>query len=455
MVRKPLCKEIGRGQFCACLFSADLRYNPPHPTFSGECLMQDVVIVDALRTPIGKWGGALAAVRPDDLAAGLLAALVARTGLHPADVDEVVLGCSNQAGEDNRNVARMALLLAGFPVTVPGITVNRLCASGLDAVITAGRAIATGDADLVIAGGVESMSRAPYVLGKAEQPFARNQPLYDTSIGWRFPNPAMEARFPLEGMGETAENIQAETGISRERQDAFAFESQRRAVAAINSGRFRDEIVPVSIPQRRGEPIVVDTDEHPFKRWNGEAWEVATTPEKLGKLPAAFRKGGTVTAGNASGVNDGAALVLLASAEKAAAHGWKPLARIVAAASAGVDPRTMGYGPVPATRKALARAGLTVADLDVIELNEAFAVQALACMDALELPPERTNINGGAIALGHPLGCSGARLVTTAIHEMQRRHAAGTATSRWGLITLCVGVGQGVALIVERAESRE
>ena len=408
------------------------------------------VVVNAVRTPIGKFAGSLSSVRADDLAAHVLQALVQRTGIDPAFVEEVYLGCTNQAGEDNRNVARMALLLAGFPHSVGGVTFNRLCASGLEAIIQADRAIRAGEGEIYIAGGVESMSRAPYVLSKATAPFDREAKLYDTSIGWRFPNPKLEERFPLESMGETAENIyETRHNISRQRQDEFALESQRRAVAAINAGKFNAEITPVPIPQRRGEPILVTTDEHPQMKQVDGQWVVTTSLEALGKLRPAFRKEGTVTAGNASGINDGAAALLLMAEDKAAELGFKPLVRIVASAAAGVDPRTMGMGPVPAVRKALQRAGLQVADLDLIELNEAFAVQALAVMDELGLPPERTNINGGAIALGHPLGCSGARLMTTLVHEMQRRQATGTATSPYGLVTLCVGVGQGAATIVE------
>jgi acetyl-CoA acetyltransferase len=433
--------------------------------------MSQAVIVDAVRTPVGTFAGALSQARPDDLAALVLKALVERVKLDPALIEDVIMGCTNQAGEDNRNVARMALLLAGFPHSVGGVTVNRLCASGLDAIISAYRAIAAGEGDIYIAGGVESMTRAPYVLSKSETAFDRSAKIFDTSIGWRFPNPKMEALFPLEAMGETAENIYEQTHISRERQDAFALESQRRAVAAINAGRFKDEIVPVLIPQRKSEPVIVDTDEHPrMKRVSGGAgeqrtasaerqargteeqgrYELATSMEMLAKLKPAFRAGGTVTAGNASGINDGAAALLLMAEGRAVELGLKPLARIVAAASAGVDPRVMGYGPIPATRKVLERAGLTVGDLDLIELNEAFAVQALAVMDELGLPHERTNVNGGAIALGHPLGCSGARIMTTLVHELKRRQREGTATSPYGLATMCVGVGQGVAVIVER-----
>jgi 3-oxoadipyl-CoA thiolase len=412
--------------------------------------MSQTVIIDAVRTPVGSFAGALSSIRPDDLAAFTLKALLERVGLDPAQVEEVILGCTNQAGEDNRNVARMAALLAGFPHHVGGVTINRLCASGLDAIIAADRAIAAGEGEVYIAGGVESMSRAPYVLSKAESAFDRSAKLYDTSIGWRFPNLKMEALFPLEAMGETAENIyQQRPQISRERQDAFALESQRRAVAAINAGKFKAEIVPVAIPQRKGEPLIVDTDEYPRMKLVEGVYQLATSLEVLAKLKPAFRAGGTVTAGNSSGVNDGAAAVLLTSAEKAAELGLKPMARIVASASAGVDPRLMGLGPVPAVQKALARAGLRVADLDLIELNEAFAVQALAVMDDLGLPPERTNVNGGAIALGHPLGCSGARIMTTLLHEMKRRQRDGVAISPYGLATMCVGVGQGVTTIVE------
>ncbi len=411
--------------------------------------LTQAVIIDAVRTPVGTFGGALSRVRADDLAALVLKALVERVGLEPAHIDEVVLGCTNQAGEDNRDVARMALLLAGFPHHIAGITVNRLCASGLDAILYAHRAISTGGGDVFVAGGVENMTRAPFVMGKSESAFDRTVQVFDTSIGWRFPNPKMEALFPLESMGETAENIYDRTGISRERQDAFALESQRRAVAATNAGRFKDEIVPVPIPQRKGDPILVDTDEHPrMKRVDG-SYELTTSAEILAKLKPAFRAGGTVTAGNASGINDGAAAVLLTSAGRADDLGLKPLARIVSSAAVGVDPRVMGLGPIPATRKALERAGLAVADLDLIELNEAFAVQALAVMDELGLPPERTNVNGGAIALGHPLGCTGARLMATLLHEQKRRHQTGQAASPYSLITMCVGVGQGVAAVVE------
>ena len=402
--------------------------------------MTEAVIVDAIRTPIGALGGALAPVRPDDLAALVLKAIIKRTGIDAGILEEVYLGCANQAGEDNRNVARMAVLLAGFPAYVPAVTMNRLCASGLAAVNQAARAIRAGEGEVYIAGGVESMSRAPYSVPKAEQPFAfGNLTAWDTALGWRYPNPKMQEFYGTESMGETAENIYAETSISRQEQDAFAVESHRRAVAAIDSGKFAEEIVPVPVPQRKGDPILVSTDERPRRD---------TSPESLARLKPAFRKDGTVTAGNSSGLNDGAAAMLLMSAEQARELGLKPLARVVASAAAGVPPRVMGYGPIPASRKALTRAGLTIEDIGLIEVNEAFAVQALAVMRDLELRPEITNVNGGAIALGHPLGCSGARILTTLLHEMRRR-APGEKRPYYGLATLCVGVGQGEATIVE------
>lgn len=413
--------------------------------------MGDAVIVEAVRTPVGRHGGALAPVRPDDMAALVIKEVVGRAGVDSELVEDVYMGCTNQAGEDNRDVARMALLLAGLPYSVAGVTINRLCASGLDAINQAARAIKCGEGDVFIAGGVESMSRAPWSVPKTERAFPwKDVTMYDTTIGWRYPNPKMEERFPLEGMGQTAENIYDDTGISREEQDAFALESQRRAAAAIEAGRFRDEIVPVTIPQRKGPPLVVNTDEHP-RIEVGEDGKVTmlTSAEKLAKLRPAFRKDGTVTAGNASGINDGAAALLLMSEEKAQELGIEPLARWVTSAVAGVSPRTMGYGPIPATRKALERAGLTIADMDLIELNEAFAVQALACIKELGLDVDKVNVNGGAVALGHPLGCTGARLMVTLLHEMRRRAADGERM-RYGLATLCVGVGQGCATIVER-----
>jgi len=399
--------------------------------------MKTPVIVDAIRTPIGALGGALAAVRPDDLAAHVIRTIIERNALDPALVEEVYFGCANQAGEDNRNVARMAALLAGLPVTVGGVTVNRLCASGLTAVNFAARAIRSGEGEIFIAGGVESMSRAPYSLPKAESgyPFG-NLTAWDTALGWRYPNPKMKEMYGTEQMGETAENIAAERPhITRQMQDEFALRSHQRAIAAIDSGKFAEEIVPVLIPQKKGEVKVVDTDERPRRD---------TTLESLARLKPAFREGGTVTAGNSSGLNDGAAALLVMSEDKAHDLGLKPLARIVASAAAGVPPRTMGLGPVPATQKALARAGLRLQDIGLVELNEAFAVQALAVIEDLGLDPEIVNVNGGAIALGHPLGCSGARILTTLLHEMRRR-----GNVRYGLATLCVGVGQGEATIVE------
>jgi len=415
--------------------------------------VREVVIVEAVRTPVGRHGGALAMVRPDDLAALVIKEVISRARIEPGLVEDVYMGCTNQAGEDNRDVARMALLLAGLPFSVAGVTVNRLCASGLDAINQAARAIKCGEGDVFVAGGVESMSRAPWSVPKAERAFPwQNVTMYDTTIGWRYPNPKMEQMFPLEGMGETAENIYDETGISREEQDAFALESQRRAAAAIEAGRFKDEIVPVPIPQRKGPPLLVDTDEHPRIEIDTDGKvQLTTSAEELARLRPAFRANGTVTAGNASGINDGAAALLLMSEEKAKELDLEPMARWVASAVAGVNPRTMGYGPIPATRKVLQRAGLTLDDMDLIELNEAFAVQALACIKELGLDMAKTNINGGAIALGHPLGCTGARLMTTLLHEMRRRAAAGERM-RYGLVTMCVGVGQGCATIVERRE---
>jgi 3-oxoadipyl-CoA thiolase len=399
------------------------------------------VIIDAIRTPIGALGGILAAVRPDDLAALVIKTILERNKLDPALVEEVYMGCANQAGEDNRNVARMALLLAGMPVSVAGVTVNRLCASGLNAVNQAARAIRAGEGDVFIAGGVESMSRAPYSLPKAESgyPFG-NLTAYDTALGWRYPNPRMQASYGTESMGETAENIAANRPhINRQRQDEFALRSHQRAIAAIDSGKFAEEIIPVLIQSRKGDPKVADTDERPRR---------ITSLESLARLKAAFRPGGTVTAGNSSGLNDGAAALLVMSAEKAQALGLKPLARILASAAAGVPPRTMGLGPVPAVRKALTRAGLKLEDIGLIELNEAFAIQSLAVIEDLGLNPEIVNVNGGAIALGHPLGCSGARILTTLLHEMRRRSKS-ERRPYYGLAALCVGVGQGEASLVE------
>ncbi|NRB34028.1 MAG: 3-oxoadipyl-CoA thiolase [Rhodobacteraceae bacterium] len=398
----------------------------------------DAFICDGLRTPIGRFGGALASVRTDDLAAWPIRALMARNAqMDWSQVDEVVLGDANQAGEDNRNVARMAALLAGLPVDVPGVTVNRLCASGLDAVGAAARGIKAGDYDLTIAGGVESMSRAPFVMPKAEAAFARSNAVYDTTIGWRFVNPKMKAAYGIDSMPQTADNVADEYGISREDQDAFAARSQARWIAAQEAGLFADEIAPVPIPQRKGDAILVDRDEHP---------RPGVTVEKLGKLKGVNGPELSVTAGNASGVNDGAAAMIVASGAGVKKHGLTPLVRVVCTASAGVAPRVMGIGPVPATQKALARAGLSISDMDVIELNEAFAAQALASLRALGVPDDtpHVNPNGGAIALGHPLGMSGARMVVTAARHLAR------SRGRYGLCTMCVGVGQGAAMILER-----
>jgi 3-oxoadipyl-CoA thiolase len=401
--------------------------------------MPEAVIIDALRTPVGVLGGALAHVRPDDLAALVLKALAERTRLDPARLEEVYLGCANQAGEDNRDVARMSALLAGFPPGVPGVTVNRLCSSGLAAVNLAARAIRAGDGDVYIAGGVESMSRAPYSVPKAEKAFSfGNLTAWDTALGWRYPNPKMKEMYGTESMGETAENIAAERPhLTREKQDEFALRSHRLALAAIDEGRFTEEIVHV--PGAGAEHSLVTTDERPRRD---------TSMESLARLKPAFREGGSVTAGNSSGLNDGAAALLVTSRETAGEMGLKPLVRIVAAASAGVEPRVMGLAPVPATHKTISRAGLKIADIGLVELNEAFAVQSLAVIEDLELDPQIVNVNGGAIALGHPLGCSGARILTTLIHEMRRRAAQGKPV-RYGLATLCVGVGQGEATIVE------
>jgi len=400
--------------------------------------MTEAFICDAVRTPIGRYGGALAGVRTDDLAAVPLAALARRhSGLDWAAVDDVVLGCANQAGEDNRNVARMAWLLAGLPDSVAGSTINRLCGSGLDAVAGAARAIRAGEAELMVAGGVESMSRAPFVMGKADSAFSRAQSLEDTTIGWRLINPLMRKLHGVDSMPETAENVAADFVVGRADQDAFAVRSQQRAQAAIAAGRLAEEIVPVSVPQKKGEAVAVARDEHP---------RADTTLASLERLPTPFRANGTVTAGNASGVNDGACALIIASEAAAARHGLEPKARIVGAATAGVPPRIMGIGPVPATQKLLSRLGRSIADLDVVELNEAFAAQALAVLRELGLPDdaEHVNPNGGAIALGHPLGMSGARLATTAMYELQRRQG------RLALCTMCIGVGQGIALVIER-----
>ncbi|HEY3163620.1 MAG TPA: acetyl-CoA C-acyltransferase [Candidatus Limnocylindrales bacterium] len=401
--------------------------------------LRDAWVIEAVRTPIGRYGGALAAVRPDDLAASAIRAVVERSGIDPSLIEDVILGCANQAGEDNRDVARMALLLAGLPIEVGGLTVNRLCGSGLQAVNSAAHAIAVGDGDVFIGGGVESMTRAPYVMAKPAAAWDRGpRELEDTTLGWRFLNPALAALHYPYSMGETAENVAERWTMDRERQDAFALASHQKAVAAIEAGRFDEQIVPIAIPQKKGPPVVVERDEHP---------RADTTTEALGRLRPAFRDGGTVTAGNSSGINDGASAVLLVEAGRARDLGLRPMTRIVSTAVAGVDPAIMGYGPVPATRKALERAGITADDLDLVELNEAFASQSIVCIDELGLDPAKVNVNGGAIALGHPLGMSGARLITMLSHELRR------TGGRWGLATMCIGVGQGIATVVERVES--
>ena len=388
------------------------------------------MILSGVRTPVGRYGGVLSGERPDDLAGLVIREAVERAGVDRAEIEDVYFGCANQAGEDNRNVARMALLLAGLPDSVPGVTVNRLCASGLSAIVSACHAVSAGEGDLYVAGGVESMSRAPFVFGKPEHGFPRgDRTVYDTTLGWRFPNPRLEELFPLESMGETGENVAERYGVSREEQDAFGLQSQQRWAAAHEAGRFADELVPVGEAER---------DEHP---------RPDTTESKLAALKPAFREGGTVTAGNAAGINDGAAAVVVASEEKAQALGAQPLGSFVSAGVAGVDPRVMGIGPIPAVRKALARAGVEVSELDLVELNEAFASQSLVVIRELGLDPEKVNVNGGAIALGHPLGMTGARLVVTLLHELRRR------AGRYGLATMCVGVGQGQAALFERPAS--
>ncbi len=420
--------------------------------------MNDVVIVSAVRTPIGAIRGALSTVRPDDLAALVIRTAVERAAIDPTAIDEVYMGCANQAGEDNRNVARMGALLAGLPQQVAGVTFNRLCASGLTAVNQAARAIRCGEGDVFVAGGVESMTRAPYSVPKNREAFGPSGNIvgWDTTLGWRYPNPKLEALFPLESMGETAENIYqlSRAGafpggeITRAEQDRYALQSQQRAVNAIREGYFEPEIVPVGVEQARSAPILVDTDEHPRCRKTDRGYELTTSLEKLAALRPAFREGGTVTAGNSSGLSDGACALVLASERKARELGVKPLARWLGSAAAGVDPRLMGLGPVDATPKLLRRLGLSLGDVDLVELNEAFAVQAIAVMRQLGLSEEITNVNGGAIALGHPLGCTGARILTTLLHEMRRRAAVGQRM-RYGLATLCVGVGQGEATLIE------
>lgn len=409
----------------------------------------DVVIVDGVRSPIGKHSGALSSVRSDDLLALVLRALVDRVGIDPALIEDVYAGCGNQAGEDNRDVARMSALLAGFPLEVSGITVNRNCSSGLEGVNLAAKSILAGEADVFIGAGVECMSRAPWSMPKPERPQPVGHPkIWDTTVGWRYNNPKMEALYPIISLGETACNIADDLGIPREEQDAFALESHRRAMEAIRDGRFKDEIVPIEVPQRKGPPKVVDTDEHPrYKIVDGE-YMLDSSMEQLARLKSPFRQGGTVTAGNSSGINDGAAALLLMSADKAHELGLKPMARWIGSAVAGVDPGFMGYGPVPATQKLFKRLGISMKDIGLIELNEAFAAQALGVMHKLDIDHKITNVNGGAIALGHPTGCSGARILTTLLHEMKRR-APHQRRPYFGLATLCVGVGMGVSTIVE------
>ena len=398
--------------------------------------LRDPWIIEAVRTPVGRYGGALASIRPDDLAAAAIRAVVDRSGIDPTLIEDVILGCANQAGEDNRNVARMALLIAGLPVEVGGLTVNRLCGSGLQAINSAAHAIQVGDGDVFIGGGVESMTRAPLVTLKPESAYERGtRDLVDSTLGWRFVNPRLAAAHHPHSMGETAENVAERWSVDRASQDSFALASQQKAIAAIEAGRFDDQIVPIPVPQRKGDPVLVGRDEHP---------RADTTAEALARLKPAFREGGSVTAGNSSGINDGASAVLLVEADTARGAGLRPMARIVSTAVAGVDPAVMGVGPVPATRKALARAGIGVEDLDLVELNEAFASQSLVCIDELGLDPAKVNVNGGAIALGHPLGMSGGRLITMLVHELRR------TGGRYGLATMCIGVGQGIATVVER-----
>ena len=413
--------------------------------------MREVVIIDGVRSPIGKYGGSLSKVRPDDLLADVYKGLIERTNIDPRLLDDVYAGCGNQGGEDNRDIARMSVLLAGFPIEVPGVTVNRNCSSALEAVNQAAKSIIADEGDIYIGSGVESMSRAPWAMAKPERtPAMGNPKMWDTTVGWRFNNPRMDELYPIISLGETAENIAQEMQISREEQDDFAVESHRRAVAAINDGKFLDEIVPITVPQRKGDPLIIDTDEHPRFKKEDNRYVLNTDSDDMAKLRPAFTKDGTVTAGNSSGVNDGAAAVLMMSREKAKELGLKAKLRWVASAVAGVDPSVMGYGPVPATEKLLKRQGLNIDDIEIFELNEAFAAQALGCMKRLGMAHDKTNVNGGAIALGHPTGASGARLIVTIMHEMARR-APNRDKSKpfYGLATLCVGVGMGVSTLVE------
>jgi len=411
--------------------------------------MREVVIVDGVRSAIGKFGGGLSKVRPDDLLAKVYKGLIERTGIDPAIIDDIYAGCGNQAGEDNRDVARMSSLLAGFPIEVPGVTVNRNCASGLEALNQAAKAIVAEEGDVFIGSGVESMSRAPWSMPKPDRvPTFAPPKMYDTTVGWRFENPKMDALYPIVSLGQTAENIAEEMQITREEQDAYAVESHRRAVAAISSGKFKNEIHPISVPQRRGDPVVVDTDEHPrMKNQDGE-WVLATDEADMAKLRPSFKKDGTVTAGNSSGINDGAAAALVMDAERAESLGLKPKLRWIGSASAGVDPGVMGYGPVPATQKLLKRFDLTVDDIELFEINEAFAAQVMGCQRQLGIDPDRLNVNGGAIALGHPLGCSGTRILVTLMNEMERR-ADSVKRPFYGVASLCIGVGMGVSTLVE------
>jgi acetyl-CoA acetyltransferase family protein len=406
--------------------------------------MKEVVIVDAIRSPIGKVGGTLSVVRPDDLLADVLKGLMTRTGINPVLIEDVYAGCGNQAGEDNRDVARMAVLLAGFPTSVGGVTINRNCSSGLEAVNQAAKAIIAGEGHVFIGCGVESMSRAPLIMPRPSTlPRLGHRTVIDSTVGWRFENPKMNKMYPIVSLGETAEKVADKHNISREDQDIFALESQRRAIKALNSGRFNDEILPITIPQIKGDPLIFDTDEYPRYIVQDEHYQLDTSLEILSSLRPAFREGGTVTAGNSSGINDGAAALLIMSRDKADKLGLKPLAKWIGSAISGVDPGIMGIGPVPSTTKLLDRLGITLKDIGLIELNEAFAAQALGVIKELELNPEIINVNGGAIALGHPLGCSGARILTTLIHEMKKQKI------QYGLATLCVGVGQGVSTLVE------
>ncbi len=411
--------------------------------------MNDVVIIDGVRSPIGKYGGGLSSVRPDDLLAAVYRGLMDRTGVDPALLDDVYAGCGNQAGEDNRDVARMSVLLAGWPKEVPGVTINRNCASALEAVNQGAKAIIAGEGEVFIGSGVESMSRAPLSVPKPERAGLLGDAMaWDTTVGWRYDNPKLDALYPIISLGETAENIADEMQITREHQDTFAVESHSRAVDAINDGLFAEEIVAIEVPRRKGDPVIVDTDEHPRCRRQNGRLELATSIEDMAKLKPAFREGGTVTAGNSSGINDGAAALLMMGSVKAKDLELKPMVRWMGSASAGVDPGVMGYGPVPATEKLLKRFGLAIGDMGLVELNEAFAAQAIGCMRRLGLEHDITNVNGGAIALGHPTGCSGARILVTLIHEMKRR-AKDAPRPFYGLATLCVGVGMGVSTLVE------